>query len=97
MAPRAPTPGPGEESVVRISPTKRGNFESGTSIFGSHSRTTKSPRHKCNGPNDDSRAIDSLSEDDRCADDERASIAPHERHSPFEQLLLARHFRRSDS
>lgn len=78
-----PLPNRQKERGVRMSPTKRGNFESGTSIFGSHSRTTKSLRHRFNCPNDDSRAIDSLSEDNRCADDEGASMATHERHCLF--------------
>jgi hypothetical protein len=45
-------------------------LNSGSSIFGSHSRTTKTLRHKCNCLHDDSRPIDSLYEDNCFADDE---------------------------
>jgi hypothetical protein len=63
----------------------------GSSIFGRHSRTIESLYGKCNRPNDDSRAIDSLHEDDCFAGGGRACRATHERHFPFEKLLLARH------
>jgi hypothetical protein len=60
----------GEENVAYVSRQPKGEIlNSGSSIFGSHSRTTKILLHKCSCPNDDRRPIDSLREDDRFADD----------------------------